>query len=540
MNLSGVTYYSAEQPFLDIFKTAATSNNSSAPNAGWITQSSNAWDTGEEQFIALDANGWPTSLTAVGESNQKFNSLVVLLLRGLDTYPAGNYVALYQGAGTLGFGFDGKVVSSSTTSPCSGFPAGTTRVIVNVATPSSGGIFAQISATDPNKTGDYIRNIQFVYAPTSSATVCDRNEQALENGSIFNPTFISKIQPFGILRFMDWMNTNGSPKYNWNNRPLPSNAFWSTTFGVPMEIMVDLLNTTGANGWFNMPTYANNTYVTNFANYVHQSLGANQKVYLEYTNEAWNGATGLPSQMQALGAAMWPSQPVNFSMGQNYYGMQAALNCQAWKTAWGADSARVICVMGNQAGNSGVASTALNCPYWAKGPCSTNYGIGAIADTAYFGPTDTPPSSWLNQSDGGQAELCSAYTSGTDPGAPSGYIASTLSAIAGDYATFSKMGLPIVGYEGGPVTQASDSAFAPLYLSFRQSSCMTTVYTAFLQQLQAQGYMQMLNSFNDAGNYTENAAASYGVWGALDNIWQTSSPVYEALTQFISTNPTRP
>ena len=159
-----------------------------------------------------------------------------------------------------------------------------------MAKPSQSGIWVQIQATDPNNVGNYLRNIHVVYAPASTASICDPNEQALENGSIFNPTFLNKIAPFRTLRFIDWMNTNQSPNYAWTSRPLPSNAFWSGPNGVPMEIMVDLANQIGADAWFNMPTYADNTFVTNFATYVHQNLGSGQKVYLEYTNEAWNCA----------------------------------------------------------------------------------------------------------------------------------------------------------------------------------------------------------------------------------------------------------
>jgi hypothetical protein len=540
INLSTVTYYSSEQPFLNIFKTAFTNENFAiAPNVGWLTQSTSThtWDTGEEQYVPVDSNGWPTSLKASGESGpQSFNAIGVLLLRGLPTYPSGTYVVLYQGQGTINFSFDAaRVGSPSTSSPCSAFPTGTTRIILKVATPSSAGIWLQITATDPNHVGNYLRNIQVVYAPTSTTSVCDPNEQALENGSIFNPTFISKIAPFRTLRFMDWMWTNRSPNYAWTSRPLPSNAFWSGPYGVPMEIMVDLANQIGADAWFNMPTYANNTFVTNFATYVHQNLRASQQVYLEYTNEAWLGGTfGVSGIMQTLGAAVWPSKPVNFTLGENYYGMQSALNCQAWKMVWGSDSGRVVCVMGNQTGNSGVVNVALNCTYWANGPCSTNYGISAVGETGYFGPQKNVPSSWLSLPDGGMSNLCAAFTTGgLDPNAPNGYIAYQLAGLAADHNYVSQFGLAMVGYEGGPNLQSTDTAYDSLYTNFHNSPCMQTVYTAFLNQWKSTGYLQLMNQYNDA----TQPVVKYGLWGALDDIWETSSPIYDALTSFIASNP---
>src|ERR1700737_2570954 len=55
INLLQVNYYSAEQPFLDIFKT----------NGGFSTQNSSGQGTSEEKYLNLDANGWPISLKAV-------------------------------------------------------------------------------------------------------------------------------------------------------------------------------------------------------------------------------------------------------------------------------------------------------------------------------------------------------------------------------------------------------------------------------------------------------------------------------------------
>jgi hypothetical protein len=72
-------------------------------------------------------------LTAMNDpAPQQFTSVGVLLLRELpDTangyYPAGKYVVLYDGRGTLTYGFDASLVSSS--------PG---RDVINVSNPSVG------------------------------------------------------------------------------------------------------------------------------------------------------------------------------------------------------------------------------------------------------------------------------------------------------------------------------------------------------------------------------------------------------------------
>ena len=96
---------------------------------------------------------------------------------------------LYDGRGTLTYGFDATLVSRS--------PG---RDVINIV-PSNNGIDLRIVATDPSHTGNYLRNIRFVTAA---------NEAAAKAGQLFNPAFLKLIQNFRALRFMDWFQTNGS------------------------------------------------------------------------------------------------------------------------------------------------------------------------------------------------------------------------------------------------------------------------------------------------------------------------------------------
>src|ERR1700680_2593668 len=108
MNLNGVSYYQSEMPFLNLFHTATQ----------WTTHTNSTWDTGEEQYLNLDSDGYPITLTAKGEpSGQQFTSVGVLVARSLPStpngyYPGGQYVVLYDGQGTLTYGFDASLVSS--------------------------------------------------------------------------------------------------------------------------------------------------------------------------------------------------------------------------------------------------------------------------------------------------------------------------------------------------------------------------------------------------------------------------------------------
>jgi hypothetical protein len=89
----------------------------------------------------------------------------------------------------------------------------------------------RIVATDPRHTGNYLRNIRVV-------TVA--NEAAAKAGQIFNPVFLKLIQNFRALRFMDWFQTNGSTLASWTDRPIPTDAFFGTSKGVPIRSLIKL------------------------------------------------------------------------------------------------------------------------------------------------------------------------------------------------------------------------------------------------------------------------------------------------------------
>jgi hypothetical protein len=87
VNLNQVSFYSPQQPFLNLFKNGSL----------WITGSFSRglWDTGEQSKLALDPNGWPTSVT-VGSGGQPvtYDHVGMLIYRALGRYPGGRYVVL--------------------------------------------------------------------------------------------------------------------------------------------------------------------------------------------------------------------------------------------------------------------------------------------------------------------------------------------------------------------------------------------------------------------------------------------------------------
>jgi hypothetical protein len=504
-NLSNVSISDSELPLINIFNTGG----------GWMTHSSATWDTGEEQYLNLDANGYPKSLTAVNETGaQQFNTVGTLMLRNLPNtangvYPTGQYVVLYDGQGTLSYQFDAvKNVALSTPG----------RDVLDVTPTYGGGIHLVITSTDPNHTGNYIRNIRVVQAA---------NEAALNSGQVFNPAFLIVLQNFRVLRFMDWLMTNNSTLSSWASRPVLTSAFWGTASGVPIEAAVQLANAVSADAWLNVPHMADNNYVTQMANLVHSRLGSNQKVYLEYSNETWNGVFSQTSWIQAQGKAEWPNAAVTpFQLNRDWFGQRVAQICDIWKSAWGADAGRVVCVLAAQAANPYTASESLACPLWTAGAPCAGHGIGAVAIAPYFG--GPVPSAWTTQSDGGLSSLFTSLTSQNDPSIPAG---GWLNQVSGWEAAYPPVlalyKLPMIAYEGGQTFQGfpngvnpdgSNTPLTNLYIAANRDTRMGTAYTNYLQQWKA-NHGELFMNFSDMGLYSQ-----YGEWGALESLMQVVNP----------------
>jgi hypothetical protein len=526
MNLQNVNYYSAEQPFLNVFKTSGVSH---ASPGGWITHSmaTDTWNTHEEAYLQLDANGYPTTLAASPadpHSPQMFDSVVVLLLRDLPKsnagtglpYLAGRYVVLYDGTGTMAVNFDATLVSAS--------PG---RMVINMVSPPTRGCLAlYITATDPRHTGDYVRNIRVVKA---------EDEGLLAAGQVFAPRFLSLMENFRVLRAMQWLeiDDNGGLTTNWSQRPLPTDGGWGGPNGVPLEVVLQLCNTVGADCWLNVPHMATDDYITQMAALAHAKLGSDQKVYIEFSNEVWNGGYPQSRYAAARGRALWPDASSDSSANFNWYGMRTAQTCDIWKSVWGGDAHRVVCVMGAQAANPSTATQALNCPLWTgtgNAPCA-GHGINAVAIAPYF--TLNPQDSSRFASDGGLSGLFAAIEKIALP-TSSAWEAAYKSALASyklPYIAY-ESGVSLVGFpaykDGSPVVN--------LYTAASRNPRMAAAYTTMLNDWKSNGG-QLIVIYADISPPTQ-----YGDWGALESLLDTVSPLssappkWQAIQDFISAN----
>lgn len=505
--LSGISDWSAEMPFVDAFKASRA----------WISGSTDGtWD--DKRSFDLDAQGWVRSLKAKQLAR-------TLLFWGLDDlYPAGKYVVLYDGKGTIDYWQAAKKDAAAST------PG---RDVVDVD-PSKGGIGLTITATDGS---DYLRNIR-VLRPGGSCQG-DRFKTCLTDAECggaagscvsfektyatqpFYPTFLARTKTYSTLRFMDWMDTNGSDQQRWAERPKVDDARW-TTKGVPAEIMIALANTLSADAWFNMPHKADNGYVTAFATLVHAMLNPAHKAYLEYSNEVWNGIFAQSGYAKQQGLTLGLS--TNDYQAQLFYYSQRAVEIfKLWQAAFGADKGRVVRVMGSQAASTWVSEQVLT---HKNAAAETD----ALAIAPYFGGYLGGTSEQARVQAMSLAALFSELNTVALP--KSAQWVTDTAALAQTH------GVDLIAYEGGQHLAGNggvenDAAINTLFDDANRDARMGAVYAAYFAAWKSAGGKLFVH-FVNCGGYSK-----WGRWGALEHIGQARSaaPKFDALQTFIETTP---
>lgn len=107
-------------------------------------------------------------------------------------------------------------------------------------------------------------------------------------GQVFSAEFKAAAAPFGTLRLMDFLETNGNPVRRWSERTTPDHATQAGSKGAAFEYAVQMANELGKDIWINIPVGADDDYVRSLATLLKRSLAPGRAVYVEYSNELWN------------------------------------------------------------------------------------------------------------------------------------------------------------------------------------------------------------------------------------------------------------
>jgi hypothetical protein len=370
MGLHMIADWSTQHPFLDLMKTARP----------WVGHLPGQWGAvTTDQLRAnghLDENGWPLSIPDGAEAIET----VFLTEQNPDNSALrGRYIVRYDGQGEVRLTGRAKRVR---------YAPGRIEFTYS---PGEGIVGFQIRAL-PER--DQIRNIRILRA---------EHQQMFEAGEIFNPDWLARVQDMRSLRFMDWMQTNGSDISRWEDRPRLSDATW-VQWGVPIEVMIRLSNRVGADPWFNMPHAADDAYIRRFAEQVRDDLDPRLKAYVEYSNEVWNWVFPQADWAKQRALALWGDSSSGWLQ---YYALRAAQTAEIWGQVFGASAdSRLVRVVATQTGWPGLEENILMAPLaYLKLGYLPQEAFDAYAVTGYFGyeigseDTADKLQAWLDQSE---------------------------------------------------------------------------------------------------------------------------------------------
>lgn len=472
INLAGLADWNTELPFADVFHLSRE----------WISQREGAgWGQGPK--LELDEHGWVRRLEPGSWAETPMNTI-----EG-GHYPSGTYTVRYAGKGEIRFN-NADVISSA--------PG---KMIVKVDA-RRGGFFLQVRKTDPS---DYVRDIRVTMPGMEGAP------------GGFNPSLLARWKGVSTVRFMDWMATNGSQQAHWGDRPKLDDATW-TVKGAPVETMVDLANRLGADPWFNIPVRADDDYVRQFAHLVKSRLDPKRKVYIEYSNELWNGGFEQSHYVGQQGLKLKLADK-EWEAGWRYTAQRSVEIFRIWESEFGGHS-RLVRVLPGFAASDWISDQIVS---WND--AYKHADALAIAPYIPFiiSPDSKPPAAEVAGWD--LDRLFQELQSKALPDA-TGFMRKNA-------AVAKKHGLRLIAYEGGQHLVGSsgaenNDALTSLFLRANGDPRMGSLYDDYFQGWKQAGGGEF-SYFSSVGTWSK-----WGSWGVVqyadDNL--AKSPKWQAIRRF--------
>ena len=481
LGLNGIADWSTQQPFINVMKTARP----------WIGHLPDQWGGYEmADLIAggyLDADGWPI---AIPDEVVAIEAFVLTDQPAGATSIAGRYIVTWTGAGDLTIGGTARNVEYEDD-----------RITFDYRA-EEGLVAVRIESVDPDNP---IRDIEIV------------REDLLplhEVGVLFNPDWIVKIRDVRMVRFMDWMSTNGSLQTVWEDRPTPDD-FSYVWRGAPVEVMVELSNFIGADPWFTMPHMADDDYNRAFATVVKNTLEPDLVAHVEWSNEVWNFIFPQAVWARDQAIARW-GESVQDDAWMQFAGLRAAEVMGVWSGVFDGELGRIHRIVGTHSGWVGLEESLLEADLvQADGLPKPAEAFDGYAITGYFGfeigEDDMGPvlHRWIDQGTAAAnvTEMLrnGSFTELTDEIFP--YHAGVAE----------RYGFTLHMYEGGTHVaghgeQTGDDELTAFYNSYNYSPDMAALYADLMQAWRAQGGGPF-NAFVDV-----SAPSQFGSWGALRHL----------------------
>lgn len=417
VNVHTIDYWDGSRPFMNLIY-----------GSDWSMQASGGWENLPP--ANLDANGWIKSLPP-GYHAVRLLSMPV---------KNSEIVCRWQGNDHQSMRVDGVVTSNFTRK------SGTNELRFDYkSTYPKAQAWASLSFNvDPS---DYVRNI-------------DCRETSTSSTDIFDPTLVSLLSGFRVIRFMKWQTAvEANRAVTWTSRNKPGDGTYLVKDGVPIEEMVQLSNQVGADPWFCIPWNADDDYVARFAAYVRKNLAPGRRVYVELGNEVWNGGYPAFKQVQYEATAEGlDSSKGAYGLVIFRYAEKTQHVMQIWTREFAGQTNRLVRVIAGQEVS----------PYWTSlmmGYRNTPESIDAFATGAYWG---------IGQSDYHGQSLDELM----EKALPAN-INATMELLAKQKAIAEKYGKRYIAYEGGQGVVLDD---ANLVARIERDPRMYDLYISYLNQ----------------------------------------------------------
>lgn len=485
-NLPAISDWSSTPVYVDLMKQARKFGSADAP-----------WD----EKAALAGDGWP-----IGDFG-------VVLMVGASKYTgnAGTYKVSFTGRAKV------SAIASSAAVQALSYDAKQNRSHVDVVlSPTEDQLM--LSFTD---TGPGIKNVQVIRPGYDAA-----------KPPLFTKSFLNHIARFKTLRFMDWLRTNNNPVRSWATRASPETTHYASAAGVPWEHIIALANQTGKDIWINVPVAADDDYVLQLARLLKTSLNAESRIYLEYSNEIWNGGFDQYDTNRAAAIQEVQRNPASaLAHDGNHRPQLIAFRRVAkrlkefsdiFRRVYG-DSAmmRIVRpVLSSQVVQPLTAKTGLEFIEAVYGPPGRYFY--AIAGAPYFNLGSQQTSVGLTSD-----QVLSAMSDSISK-------LPIVNALEGNMALASWYGLKFLAYEGGPDT------FGPGSLAAKKAASldprMLELCTSYLRSWYRQGGDMLMWYMAGAGNWDTR----YGTWELTTDLALTDTPKIKCMDRVLGAPPPVP
>lgn len=385
------------------------------------------------------------------------------------------------------------------------------------------------TATPSLNVGGVLLVIKSMTTQVTNIRIVHQNFISNYTSDPWDPEFINDINDFSVLRYMMWQRINSSNVTTWSDSYYNGVKF----SGEPnIKEMIALANKQGAHMWVCIPHKADDNYVTQLAARIGNDLNSGLKVYVEYSNETWNSASGFSQSSYVItkGNEIFPGQGISdYDRGMMYTAARARTIHNIFEANAKLGDARVVRVVAHQAANGSNCGRILD--HYKN--LNNNVKAEALAVAPYFGGGD-----WVDDEVTTSQGIIDWYY---NENKTYGNAKQTRGWMDACSTAAHNRAVPLIGYEGGQHWVSKNKSQASLdriYAANRDAD----LYWVYRNYLDAWKYRANENGgglmcmFASGGRYDHN-----GCWGHRENMFkaktQADSPKWKAMIDWTADNP---